>query len=214
MTAQEKIERAKELYERAVFGGDSGVLADGERDLDAVEADVTLARGRLVHARFLAERVEDPRELELFERAARLYEELGDIRGQGEAMFWIGIVHQVVRGDGPTAVPLFERSLQLATQAGDALTQSYALRHLGIAEQAAGRPEAARERLEESSRLRRELGFLPGVAANMIGLAYLAAAEERRADALAILDDARTLAEDSQAYAIVQHIDEARADLQ
>ena len=213
MTAQDKLDQAKAFYERALFGGETGVLADAERDLDAVEADVALARGRLVHARFLADRVEDPRELALFEHAERLYRDLGDVRGQGDALFWIGIVHQVVRGDDATAVPLFEQSLQLATEAGDRLTQSYALRHLGISAQMAGRLEEARERLEESSRLRRELGFLPGVAANMVGLAYLAAAQGRRDDALSILDDAHAMAVDCQANGIARQIEQARADI-
>ncbi|WP_328875804.1 hypothetical protein OHT76_40175 [Streptomyces sp. NBC_00287] len=54
--------------------------------LDEVEADLALTRGRVVHARLLEERVEDVRELELFERAARLYAQLGDARGEGEAL--------------------------------------------------------------------------------------------------------------------------------
>ena len=57
---------------------------------------------------------------------------------------------------------------------------SYALRHLSIAEHTAGRLEAARRLLEESVRLRREVGFLPGVAANLVGLIYIAAAQGRR----------------------------------
>jgi hypothetical protein len=59
----------------------------------------------------------------------------------------------------------------LAAQVGDKLTMSYAVRHLGIAEYVADRLDRARERLAESVRLRRELGFLPGVAANLVGLA-------------------------------------------
>ncbi|MGA5306690.1 hypothetical protein [Micromonospora taraxaci] len=60
-------------------------------------------------------------------------------------------------------------------EAGDELTLSYVLRHLCFGEQAAGRVEAVRELLTESTRLRRELSFTPWVAANLIGLAYLAA---------------------------------------
>jgi hypothetical protein len=53
MSPDERIERAGLLYERAVFGGDTGVLAIAERELDGVEADLALARGRIVHARSL-----------------------------------------------------------------------------------------------------------------------------------------------------------------
>jgi hypothetical protein len=58
------------MYERAVFRGDDAALVAADRELDGVEADLALARGRIVHARFLARRVEDPAELPLFERAA------------------------------------------------------------------------------------------------------------------------------------------------
>lgn len=128
-----------------------------------MEADLAPARGRLIHACFLAARgSEDGRELACFRRAAELYRLVGDERGEGEALFWTGIVHQVVRDDDEAAVPLFEQSYELALRVGDRLTMSYALRHLGISAHAAGRLDLARERLEESVRLRREIGFLPG----------------------------------------------------
>jgi hypothetical protein len=213
MTADDRLEHAQIAYEQAVFGGAPGVLDGAERALDALEADTALARGRLLHARFLDDRQEDPRELELFELAARRYAELGDPRGEGEAIFWIGTFHQVVRGGGEVVEPLFARSLELATTAGDKLTQSYALRHLAFVAQLGGRPGLARERLEESSQLRREVGFLPGVAANMIGLAFLAVQDGRRADALSILDDAETLARDSAAFGTLKWVEEARAEI-
>jgi len=132
-----------------------------ERELDAVEADLALARGRVIHGRFLEERDEDPHELALFERAVQLYQMLGDVRGEGESLFWVGIVHQVARHDNDAAVPVLTRSYDLAAQVGDKRTMSDALRHLGIAEHTAGRLDAARERLEESLRLRRRSGTCP-----------------------------------------------------
>ncbi|MEU6431330.1 hypothetical protein ABZ860_36000 [Microbispora sp. NPDC046973] len=229
MSVDVRLERAETLYEQAVFGGDASALAEADRELDAVEADLAtvgtgrdigaveaglaLARGRVVHARFLEHHEEDPRELELFERACDLFHRLGDTRGEGEALFWIGCFHQVVRHDDEAAGPALRRSYELAARAGDRLTMSYALRHLGIAEHRAGRLEAARERLEESVRLRRELGFDPGVAANLVGLAYIAAAEDRRDDALRLLDEAAALAEASGALGIARHVDQARTAL-
>ena len=44
MSAEDRIERARLLYERAVFGGDADALATADRELDAVEADLALAR--------------------------------------------------------------------------------------------------------------------------------------------------------------------------
>ena len=45
MNPDGRIERAGLLYERAVFGGEAGVLETAGRELDAVEADLSLARG-------------------------------------------------------------------------------------------------------------------------------------------------------------------------
>jgi len=120
MNSDERIERSRRLYERALFNDDDSALAVAERELDSVEADLSLARGRLIHGRFLErpnEDQEDPRELALFERARQLYQALGDVRGEAEALFWIGCCHQVVRKDNDAAVPALERSLDLAHDA-------------------------------------------------------------------------------------------------
>lgn len=210
MNTDGRIELAKQLYERAVWGGDVSALRSADRELDKVEADLSLARGRIIHARFLDEEVDDPQELALFERALQLYRALGDARGESESLFWVGIFHQVVREDNDAAVPLFTRSYELATQVGDKLTLSYVLRHLGIAEHAAGRFDTARARLEESVQLRRELGLLPGVAANLVGLAYIAAADGRRDDVGPLLEEARVIAEANDAHGILRWIEEAR----
>ena len=99
------------------------------------------------------------------------------------------------------------------TQAGDKRTMSEALRHLGIAEHRAGRLDGARKRLEESTRLRREIGLMPGVAANLVGLAYIAAADDRRDYARALLAEAAAIAESAGAHRILRQVEEARADL-
>jgi hypothetical protein len=52
----DRIERSRLLYERALFGSDAGALAEAERELDGVEADLALARGRVIHGRFLQQR--------------------------------------------------------------------------------------------------------------------------------------------------------------
>src|SRR5437868_2573024 len=175
LTVKELIERTRLLYERAVYGGEIDVLPEAERELDKVEADLALGRGRILHVRFLEERREDPRELPLFERAAVLYRMLGDAGGEAEALFWLGCFHQTVRDDMDIALPLLERSQALAIQVGDLGVQAEVLRHLGIAEHAAGRLDTATEHLENSTRLRRELGHPAGVAANQVGLIYLLA---------------------------------------
>jgi hypothetical protein len=56
----ERVRRAGLLYERVVFTGDDGPLAEADWELDAAEADLAVARGRLIHARFLLRRDQDP----------------------------------------------------------------------------------------------------------------------------------------------------------
>jgi tetratricopeptide (TPR) repeat protein len=214
MGTDDRLGRAEELYQRAIFGGDSTGLGEAGRLLDAVDADLSVARGKLIHARFLERResgtaIADPSEVQFFERAAELYEALGDRRGLGEATFWIGCFYQVVMADGARAVPVFERSAELAAQAGDKLTLSYALRHLGFADHEAGRLDAAKERFTESVRLRREVGFLPGVAANLIGLVYVAAEQGHRDEAIALAAEARAVADECGADRIIAQAEEA-----
>jgi tetratricopeptide (TPR) repeat protein len=211
MDADTRIEQARSAYDRMAFAGDSSGLAGASRDLDGVEADLALARGRLLHGRFLEGGAEDPRELVLFERAAELYRGLGDVRGEGESLLWAGIFHQFVRKDNDAAVPALRRSRELIEQAGDRGLLSYVLRHLGIADHAAGRLDAARELLEKSTGLRRDLGLWPGVAANLVGLAYIAAAQGRRDEATAIVTEAAEIAQASGAHAIARQVEEARA---
>lgn len=216
----ERLVRAKERTELATFGGDDSQLAGAERDLDAVEADVALGRGRILHARFLQRRFAgepglagDPRELELFEEALRLFVRAGDGRGQGEALFLIGCFHQVVLGDGDTAVPFFERSVLASAAAGDQVTVSYSQRHLGFAELEAGRLDAALDWFERSTQLRREAGFLPGVAANLFAMAEVAVAQGKRDEALRLLDEAIETGNGCGAARMVELAERTKAEL-
>jgi tetratricopeptide (TPR) repeat protein len=208
----DRIEQARLLYEQAVFGGDAGALDLADQHLDRVEADLALARGRVLHARFLAERQEDPHELALFERSTELFRRLEDARGEAEALFWVGTFHQVVRGDGATAHPLFEKSYRLAESVDDKLTLSYAARHLGFGHQAEGRFDEARAYFEESVRLREQIGFIPGVAAGKLALAGLAKQSGNHTAARAFLAEARRLAEDSGAKGITGWINQTEAE--
>ncbi len=209
MSTDNPIERAKQLYEQAVFGGDADALTLAEQELDTAEAGLALARGRVLHARFLQDRQENPRELPLFEQAAEQYRRLGNARGEAEALFWVGCCQQVVRGDHATARPTLERSHELAAAAGDELTMSYAVRHLGFADQANGDTAAARRRLEESVLLRRKLGWEPGIAAGLVALAYLEGGDQARV----LLDEAESLARNSESHGVLAWIEQARRDL-
>jgi hypothetical protein len=208
----DRLAEAQERYEAAVFAGATDGLDAADRALDGVEADTALARGRIRHARFLETRREDPEELALFDLALALYQSLGDTRGEAEALFWVGCYHQVVRGDMDTTEATFARSADLAATAGDDLTRSYALRHVAFAAQHAGRGADAQTALAESTRLRRDLGFGAGVAANLVAQAYFTA-EGGPGDAGALLDEADRIAADAGADAVSGWVSEARAAL-
>ncbi|WP_117211711.1 tetratricopeptide repeat protein [Allorhizocola rhizosphaerae] len=207
----ERLVRAKDWYERAVFGGEDGAVANGHSELDSVEADLALARGRLVHAQFLADR--KPYQPGRFERAVELYSGLGDTRGEAEALFWLGTYHQVVHGDHDTALPHLQRARDLALAVDDKLTLSYVVRHIGFAEMAAGNPDTARELLEQSVALRREVGFQPGVAAGLLSLAFHAHETGDHAAAESLFDEAMATAQAVGARGIINWIESARAEL-
>lgn len=176
--------------------------------LDAVEADLSVARGRLLHAEYLKERrQEDPRELPSFERAAELYAELGDERGEAEALFWIATYHQAIHHDLEVSIPFLERAEDLARRIGDKLLLSYIARHIGFVDQLVhGDLDAARRRQEESVALRREVGHLPGVAAGLLALAEVAYARGDTAEHDRLLDEAESVAVDSGAKGIQRWI--------
>ncbi len=72
-----------------------------------------------------------------------------------------------------------------------------------------GLPDADRALLEESTELRRTVGFTAGVAANLVGLIYLAVAQGRPDDARTLADEAATLAESVGAAKIVEQVEAA-----
>ncbi|MER6738811.1 tetratricopeptide repeat protein [Streptomyces puniciscabiei] len=213
MQGQDWIERAGELFEAAMFGGDTSALDRSDEVLDSVEAPLAMARGKVLHVRFLNDREENPQELVLFERAAELYESLGDASGEAEALFWVGCWHQVVKGDGVAGRPYFERSYALAKSVDDRMTMSYAIRHLGFTDKEAGRFDQARERLTESVTLRREIGFRPGEAAGLVALAYFVAETGDPAAAFLHLDEAQSVAESCGAKAVLGWIEAARTHI-
>lgn len=201
------------LYDRATFGGDQSAIAASEGVLNSLEADLSMARGRLAHARLLtgSERAEADRgELAQFERAAELYGSVADERGLAEALLWIGIAHQVVSGDLEAASEPLHRSYELARSAGDLLTLSYAARHLGFLYAARGERPRARELLYESLTTRRRLDFQPGIAAALLTVAEFAAEDGDHQSATSLLHEAEHVARGCDAAGVLQWISAAR----
>jgi tetratricopeptide (TPR) repeat protein len=201
------VELARTLNDRSTFGGapdearTEAVLGELEELARSEEDDSLLAaafdlRGRALHARFLADRDggEPEGELELFERALAL-RRADDLRGRAESLFHVGLVHQVVRGDGERSEPFFEESYRLAGEAGDPVLESYAVRHLGWTRQERGDVDGARAAFEESLRLRERDGFVPGVGAAALALAGFESEQGRPDRARVLLAQAREVFE-------------------
>lgn len=197
----------EDLYFAAMFKGDTDALTAADKALDAIEADLLMARGRNLHVRHLGDRenLDAAPELVMFERAAELYTSLGDTDGVATAEFWIGCYHQVVRDDDATAMPHFEAALK-----GTDLTRSYALRHIGFHAHREGRLDEALKHFTESTDLRRALGFDEGVAANLVGMAHVAKEDGRLEDARKLADEAVALAEKTGATGVLKWAREAQ----
>ncbi len=152
---------------------DASVLEAAERHLHQLEAGAALARGRLAHAQYLLDRTPRPLEWPSLEQARALYHALGDVKGEAEALFWMGTFHQVVQRDLDAALPLYRQAQVLAERFEDPLLRSCIARHLGFDEILRGRLVAAAPWLEASVQLRREMAFHEGVAAALVALAEL-----------------------------------------
>ena len=199
----DSLERAEHAYQAAMFAGETDGAAEALRDLGGNGPEYDLARGKLRHCANIAERRQDTEELACFERAETAFAKCGDSRGAGEALFWQGCYHQVLADDDEIARPLFERALELSKQAGDALMTSYSLRHLGISCHMAKNLDAAEHLLQESTRLRRAIGFEAGVAANLVGLAFIALDRGDREQAQIRAQEAERTARGCGAHAVV-----------
>ncbi len=152
---------------------DAAMLEAAQRHLQQLEADAALARGRLAHAQFLLDRTPRAPEWPSLEQARALYHALGDVKGEAEALFWMGTFQQVIQHDLDAALPLYRHAQVLAEHHKDHLLLSCIARHLGFDEILRGRPAAAAPWLEASVQLRRDIAFHEGVAAALVALAEL-----------------------------------------
>jgi tetratricopeptide (TPR) repeat protein len=200
--------RLRDQYDRALFGGDDAAIEAGLTELGTLQGILALARGRLLHTQFLADRTDRPGELAEFELAAAAFAQAGEVSLEAEAQFWIGCYHQVVHRDGEAALPRFVRAGELAAAAGDERTLSYVERHLGFHDWAAGRTGQAREHLESSLSLRRKIGFEPGVAAALLALAEFCKEQGEIAVSDSYLTQARTIAEATGSAGVLRWIEQ------
>ena len=114
-------------------------------------------------------------------RAAALSDGALDPVRRANAVFYAGLIAELLRADEATARARYEQALRLGEEAGDELIISYALRHLGYLAAAAGDADGARGMLQRSMELRQRVGCVPHVLAQQLALAELARAGGRDA---------------------------------
>lgn len=121
--------------------------------------------------------------------ARAAHEAAPDASRAGWAAFYRGVIADNLKRDRVEAQELYELALSGARESGDDLLMSYALRHLGGHAEDQGNLVKARELAERSAELRARAGFVPGVLAQQVILASLAAAEGDKRAARAIASE-------------------------
>ena len=146
-----------------------------------------------------------PAATSLLERALALCQDLGDRRGEADALRHLGRVRYLT-GDYPAATSLLERALALCQDLGDRRGEADALRHLGRVRYLTGNYPAATSLLERALALFRELGDLQGEAEALNSTGTLLAKSAGPQEALALYRKALHLARQ-----VHSPLDEARA---
>ncbi len=197
--------RTGEFTEAERLFSQARALAQQEGDREA-EALAVGGLGMTYHYRNIARLVgghapadtDVEAEEDLMRRALAIWQDIGDPAGTARALFGMGLVFQVLRGDWAAAMPYFWQSFGLAEtveESGDLYGRSEIHRHLGfyyLAEDV--RPHEAVRQLGYSLALREKLGDPRRIPSALVALgeAEMAAGNPQRA--VELLRRALTLA--------------------
>jgi tetratricopeptide (TPR) repeat protein len=186
--------RTGEFTEAERLFGEARTLAERDGDREA-EALAVGGLGMAHHYRNIAKLVGGTTpadadvavEEDLMRRALAIWQDIGDPAGTARALFGVGLVFQVLRGDWAAAMPFFWQSFGLAEaveENGDLYGRSEIHRHLGfyyLVEDV--RPEEAVRQLGHSLALREKLGDPRRIPSALVALgeAEMAAGDLQRA---------------------------------
>jgi tetratricopeptide (TPR) repeat protein len=185
---------ADELY---MLGGASllaGLAAfDGERaSIEAAQAWAAGASGKdaaglavrlpAAGAYVLKLRLHPRNLIEWLESAVRAACELGDRRGEGNALGNLGLAYAAL-GDARKAIELSEQTLQIVRDIGDRRGEGNALGNLGLAYAALGDARKAIEFYEQTLQIARDIGDRRGESGALgnLGNAYADFGDDRKA---------------------------------
>ncbi|HUG74877.1 MAG TPA: tetratricopeptide repeat protein [Acidimicrobiia bacterium] len=153
-------------------------------------------RSGLAHGAFLmiiinlALGYDDPRDYGA--EALQIYEDLGDLVGQGKVWNNLGMA-AYYRGDWNSTVEAWERSRDTQTRAGDAAGAATSVNNLGEVFSDRGDLDRAEEMFRDALRAYEAAGFPTGVALATSNLARVEARRGRRRTAVEMLEQAKTL---------------------
>ena len=193
-------ERGKRVAAKRCF---QAALALWEVLAQSGERDDRYGLGRVLTDLGIRSRaVDKPKEaLELYRRALRIRQAIGDREGEQIVLGCIGVVHRDL-GQHEEAIGYYRQSLAIAVELGDLFGQSVSLNNLGRAYRDLGRLEEAVDDFEQAIELAERCGNDAGVAINRNNLGCVHYDQGRYETALsefeetvpireAILDDPR-----------------------
>jgi tetratricopeptide (TPR) repeat protein len=134
--------------------------------------------------------------------ALQIYEDLGDLVGQGKVWNNLGMA-AYYRGDWNSTVEAWERSRDTQTRAGDAAGAATSVNNLGEVFSDRGDLDRAEEMFRDALRAYEAAGFPTGVALATANLARVDARRGRRQSAVELLEKAKTMFTELGAQAFV-----------
>lgn len=129
------------------------------------------------------------------QRALELYEELGDLWGQGVVLNNLG-VYAAWRGQWNEALDLYERGREAREKIGDAVNAAYGTMNIGEILSDQGRLDDAERLIRKALRIWKAAGDRAGVVYAVSALGRLATRRGEYEEAMRLLREARTEAED------------------
>jgi tetratricopeptide (TPR) repeat protein len=123
-----------------------------------------------------------PEAIPRFEQALRIYRDIGDRRGVGNALGCLGLAWRTL-GEPRRAIEYYEEALLVYRKIGDRRIEGAMLGHLGIAWANLGQPRRAIEYYEETLKAYEEVGERRGEGHSLwaLGLAWSDLGEARQA---------------------------------
>ena len=198
------VERGRVLADSNFFHKDDpgparASLEEGERLAKTAGDELVLSEARMQLARityaaaFETKDWKTPRAA--FEQVLAVREKLGDQRGIGETLFYLGLTYEQDNQPNP-AFERYTKALAIAEKRKDIILESYVRRHMGGIQEERGELDAARKNIDLEVELRKKGGFLVGVPFALRHKAdFVAAHGPGKAEAVKLLEEAVTIAE-------------------